>query len=118
MSAGRGSSGEQGSFGLFEGVGRPVHDRALGWVSSRRLSTEGCIERLAGIDNDAVNQAAKTSELGRMRDEADVLRYIETTLEALAPHPASRAPREPAMSPDSEERAGGRSHSGEEDGRG
>lgn len=77
------SLAEQGSL-LFEGGGSAVHDRARRWVSSEWLATTGCIERLAGIRNDAVNVDAQASELRRMRQHADVMRYLESLL-ALAP---------------------------------
>ena len=53
-----------------------VADRALSWLDSRILSHEGCIERLAGIKNDAVNVQAQDATLRRMRDELDLWRFM------------------------------------------
>jgi hypothetical protein len=58
-----------------------VHDRARSYLDGQILSSEACIERLAGIQNDAVRVDAQHSTLARMRQEVEVWKYLRAVLD-------------------------------------
>ena len=61
-----------------------THDLARSWLQSQILSHGGCIERLAAIQNDAVNVEAQAATLERMRGEVEVWRYLLELVEGVS----------------------------------
>lgn len=57
-----------------------IETQARRWLNSQILSHEGCIERLQGIRNDAVNVQAQTETIRRMTRELEMWRYLESLL--------------------------------------
>lgn len=53
-----------------------LHERARRRVYSLAISTRACAERLAAIDNDAVNRAAHDLNVRRMQSEVEEWEYI------------------------------------------
>lgn len=54
----------------------PIQTRAKSWLSSQIMATEACIERLAGVQNDAVNQDSQASQIARLRADVAVWKYL------------------------------------------
>lgn len=59
-----------------------VKARAWAWLNSEALACSGCADRLAAIDNDAINRQGRDDSVRDLRERAEICAYLLTLVEA------------------------------------